>query len=442
MSDRALLAEGARVDAPVRSRRLMLIGLTLIYTLNYVDRQIVTILQEPIKAEYRLQDWQLGLLTGAAISLFYTAASIPIANLVDRGVRRVHLIAVITALWSILTALCGVTRSYGEFIIARMGVGLAEAGFAPAGHSLISDLYPQRQRPAAMGIFALGVPLGIMFGLSIGGTIAQWYDWRTALLIVGLPGLFIALAFRLLGREPVRGASDQGQRAPIERVGIVAAWRVLIRRPGYVHILLGSSGSALACSGVLAWLPSFLIRVHGMSLSHVGMALGLLTGIAGLVGTSAGGWQAGRLGVRGLHAMLWVPIAALILAIPLFILALLVSDGWLTLGLLVLPVTLTYLWSAPSIALVQSLAPVSMRATASAIYIALSNLIGVAGGPLIVGIASDVLSGWTGSAAQGLRWALVLSSLLLLWGIAHWVLAMRALERGSFPEARNAPAHP
>lgn len=423
-----------------RQRALMLAMLTLIYALNYLDRQIVVILQEPIKREYHLQDWQLGLLTGASISILYTAMGIPIARWIDRGVHRVRLIAAITVIWSVMTVLCGYTRSFGQFVIARMGVGLAEAGFTPAAHSMLSDLYPLRKRPAAMGVFAIGVSLGIMGGLSVGGIIAQRYDWRTALFVCGLPGILIALLFGLIAREPVRGATEADPAATAEeRLSFSEAIAVLWRRKAYVHITLGSAATSFALAAMYAWFPSFLIRVHGMSLAEAGLGLGLLIGATGFIGTLLGGWQAARLGRQGLQGMLWAPIGGILLSIPLFVVALTVGSGMSTLGLLALPLILTGLWTAPAIALTQSLAPVRARATASAIYIVASNLIGVSLGPIASGLMSDIFARWTGSEATGLRWALIVSAMLLTWGVVHWALAAWALRREG-PQGAIMPA--
>jgi len=201
-----------------RRARVMLILLTVIYALNYLDRQIVVILQEPIKADFGLLDWQLGMVTGGAFGLFYTLMGIPIANWIDRGVNRVRLTACLTALWSAMTIVCGLSANFGQFLVARMGVGLAEAGFTPNAHSLISDLYILRKRPQAAGIFALGLPIGIMAGLSIGGIIAQMTGWRTALFVAGAPGLIAAIAFAFLAHDPARGATDdQGARRTARR---------------------------------------------------------------------------------------------------------------------------------------------------------------------------------------------------------------------------------
>lgn len=413
-------------------RTLMLVMMTLIYALNYLDRQVVVILQEPIKADYQLLDWQLGLLTGASISLLYTAFSIPIARYVDRGLHRVRLIASITALWSILTAACGLTRSFGQFIVARMGVGMAEAGFAPASHSLLSDLYPVRQRPWAMGIFSLGIPIGIMTGMAVGGIVAQMYNWRTALLVVGLPGILVAVAFAFLAREPARGESDVepgGANVKVEPMDFGVAIKALWRRPAYVHVVLGSAAASFASTAIFSWTPSLLIRVHEMSLSEVGLGLGLLSGLSGLIGTSLGGWQAAKLGARGLHAMLWLPIAGLAISIPIFIAAFYASSGMAMLLTMFVPLVLVALWTAPSIALTQSLAPLAARATASATYIVTANVIGVALGPIVIGLLSDIFAQSTGDTGTGLRWALTVAALIFIWSIVHWSLAVRALKR-------------
>jgi predicted MFS family arabinose efflux permease len=408
----------------------MLLMLAFIYSLNYLDRQIVVILQEPIKADFGLADWELGLLTGGAFGLFYTAMGIPIAHIIDRGFNRVRLIAGFAAIWSLMTALCGLTRNFSQFFVARMGVGLAEAGFAPAAHSLISDLYPPRERSAAAGLFAVGVPVGVMAGLSIGGVVAQATDWRTALLLAGVPGLLVAIIFPLLAREPIRGGMDQDEGTAPGRTSFLQGLRILARRRAFVHVITGSAAIAFAQTGIAAWLPSFLIRNHGMNLAQAGLSLGLLTGICGAIGTWAGGWQGTRLARSGLHMMLWLPIAGVLLCAPLYVAVLNMASGPGALTLLALPIILGALWTAPSIALTQSLAPVAMRARASAVYIVAANLIGVSMGPLVAGLLSDwfaVLHG--GNSALGLRDALVSITAFFLLGALHWALAARALRR-------------
>lgn len=430
-ADRPIVQDVARQGAVNAKSTLMLVMLTVIYAFNYLDRQIVLVLQEPLKTEFTLQDWQLGLLTGGSISLFYTTLSIPIARVVDRGIHRVRMIAAITVLWSVLTAAGGITRSYVQLFTARMGVGMAEAGYTPAAHSLLSDLFPAKQRPAAMGVFATGVPIGMMLGLVLGGYIAQHYGWRSALLIVGMPGVLVGFAFLFLAREPVRGESEE--HAPPENIGKVGfkqALSELWHRPAYVHVVLASAAASFVQMGVLSWLPPFLGRVHHMSLSEIGFQLGIVLGCTGLFGTWFGGWLAAHLGKRGMHAMLWAPIIGLTISIPFHIMAFMAVDKYLTIGLLVIPMITVAFWTAPSIAVTQSLAPVATRATASAVYIVGANVIGVAMGPIFAGILSDVLNSVTGNEAQGLRLSLIVMSVLMVWSITHWLIAARYLRKG------------
>ena len=414
-------------------RTAILLMLTFIYSLNFLDRQIIVILQEPIKADFKLADWQLGLLTGGAFGLFYTSMGVPIAHLIDRGVNRVRLIAMFTACWSILTAVCGLTRGFGGFFAARMGVGLAEAGFAPAAHSLISDLYTPRERPAAAGLFAVGVPVGVMAGLSIGGIVAQATDWRTALLFAGAPGILIALIFPFIAREPVRGGTEDASLEPDDTqkpLTFLQGLRVLAQRRAFVHLIAGTAAMTFGQMGIATWLPSFLIRSHGMSLAHVGIGLGLLTGVCGAIGTWFGGWQGTRFSKSGLHTVLWLPIAGMLVSIPLYILAFSMSEGISVLLVLIPSYIVGAFWAAPSIALTQSLAPVSMRARASAVNIVAANLIGVSMGPLVAGILSDAFAYLRGGdAALGLRDAMMFMTLFLAVGAWQWTLAARALQR-------------
>ncbi len=411
----------------------MLLMLAFIYSLNYLDRQIVVILQEPIKADFGLADWELGLLTGGAFGIFYTAMGVPIAHVIDRGVNRVRLIAVFTAAWSIMTAVCGLARGFGQFFVARMGVGLAEAGFTPAAHSLISDLYPPRERSAAMGLFAVGVPVGMMVGMIVGGIVAQVTDWRTALLLAGVPGVLVAILFPFIAKEPLRGASDlptgRAQTMP-DQLSFLAGLRILARRRAFVHVIAGSAAFAFAQMGIGTWLPSFLIRSHGLNLAEAGIGLGLVIGICGAVGTWLGGWQGTRFGRTGMHAIVWFPIIGMILCVPLYLLAFNVGSGSFALLLLIPASVVGALWTAPSIALTQSLAPVAMRARASAVYIVAANLIGVSMGPLVTGVLSDWFAGLHGGdSALGLRDAMMVLTLFMFWGAGHWVYASRLLKR-------------
>ncbi len=417
--------------APVHPRRkAALFLLTGLYTLNFLDRQIILILQEPIRMEFGLQDWHLGLLTGGAFGLFYTAMSIPIAHMLDRGANRVKMIAIMVAVWSLMTAFCGIARNFVQLLIARMGVGLAESGFTPASHSLLSDLYSPRERPQAMGVFVLGTPIGAMIGMALGGYLAEAMSWRVALLIAGIPGILIAILMPLIVREPARGASEVNRPATAaEPVPFLAALQSLFRRPAFVHVIMASAVCAFVQMGMLAFLPSLLVRVHGLSLTTTGLVLGLLSGICGTAGTYLGGWQATRMGGKGLHRMIYIPALGLAIAAPIYAAMLFAPTATLAIALLVLPMALVTLWSAPSIALTQSLAPVPIRARASAVYIVCANLLGVSMGPMAAGALSSWFASFTPDAGVALRNALLVMLCLYAWAITHWLLAARAIRR-------------
>jgi len=411
-------------------RRLTLFLLAVIYLLNFLDRQIILILQEPIRHEFGLSDTQLGLMTGGAFGLLYTSLGLPLARWLDRGVVRVRFIAGITALWSLMTIICGVSRNFPQLFLVRMGVGMAEAGFTPAAHSLLSDMYAPRDRPQAIGLFAISVPIGSMAGLAIGGMVAQAHDWRVALFVGGVPGLLVALLFAIVAREPDRGGMDSPATGPATpQIGTMRSIALLMRRAAFRHIVFSASVCGFAQAGIAAWLPSFLIRVHGMPIGQVGIMLGLLLGLCGVIGTYAGGWQATRMARAGEHRMLLLPMAGALASIPLLIWALAAPSGTDVALRLIVPLILGGLWTAPSIALTQNLAPVTMRAQASALYVICANLIGVSMGPLAVGLLSDVLAGRSGDAGQGLRQALVIATAALLWGALHHALAIRAMAR-------------
>ncbi|MCP1470351.1 putative MFS family arabinose efflux permease [Sphingobium sp. OAS761] len=412
-------------------RRAMLFMLCFIYMLNYLDRQIIVILQEPIKHEFQLQDWHLGLLTGAAFGFFYTIMGVPIAQIVDRGINRVRMLSGLLAIWSAMTAICGLSRGYAHFFMARMGVGLAESGFTPTAHALISDLYPPAERPRALGVFSVGIPFGVMAGLSIGGLVAAYSDWRTALFVAGAPGIVAAILFWLFAREPMRGAMDRQQKEDGHKALIPfgQALKLLLRRASFVHVTIATAVTSFVEAGMMAWIPSYLIRSHGLPLSQVGPSMGLIAGAGGVIGTMFGGWQATRFGRNGMDRTLWLPVVGLLLCIPLYATVFYVDSGRLALGMLLLPTIFGAFWTAPAIALTQNLAPVATRARAAAVRIVAANLIGVSAGPLVCGMLSDHFGKAYGAPSIGLRMALMVFAGLFAWAAVHWLVTVRALQR-------------
>lgn len=411
-------------DAPIRSQaRSYALGMLLIvYVFNFIDRQIISILQEPIKAEFGLADWQLGLMTGVAFAIFYTALGLPIARLADRGVPRVRIISVALALWSLATAICGAAQNFVQLLLARLAVGVGEAGCSPSALSIIADLYRREERGFAMGVYALGIPIGSMLGLMFGGWIADALGWRAAVALVGLPGVALAGLFAMTVREPIRATVARNVELPLRNT-----LAVMLKKPAYRQLLVGGSIASVVSAGVALWFPPFFMRSHGMTIAEVGFSWGLVAGAAGVVGGLGGGWLIDRLGKRDPRMALYLPAAALLVAFPFFIAALTAHSAHAALLYLILPIAMNSAWLASFMALGQSLSPLSMRATIAAFGALVTNLVGIGAGPLMLGAASDFFAAQTGSAAEGLRWALMIAGGGYLWAAAHFFLAAKTL---------------
>jgi predicted MFS family arabinose efflux permease len=420
----------ARGHTP-RATRYALGMLTLAYAFNFIDRQILVILQESIKQEMGLLDWQLGLLSGFAFALVYVTAGIPIAYWADRGSRR-NVIALAVAVWSGMTALSGLAQSYLQLLLARVGVGLGEAGGSPPAHSMISDFYPPERRASALGFYSAGLHFGIVLGFLIGGAIEEWLGWRAAFMAVGLPGVVFAAVFVLTVREPVRGRWETGQ---------VAAWRpgfgetvaTLRQFRSFWWIAVGCGLTAFGGYGVGNFLPPFMVRIHGLEGVQLGLVMAIGGGGAGLVGTWFGGRAADALGVRDRRWYLWLPAVASALALPLLVPLLLWDrlSGVVPLMVVVTALTNTYL--GPCLATCHALVPPAMRALASAILFFILNLIGLGLGPVTAGALSDLFSDRWG--VEGLRYALLCTGFISATGIAALLMAARCLpadlERGA-----------
>lgn len=403
-----------------RYRWLVLVVLTIVYTFNFIDRQILVILQEPIKAELGLSDAQLGILTGFSFALIYVCAGIPIAWLADRSNRR-NIIAGSLALWSGMTALSGMVSSYGQLVLARLGVGLGEAGGSPPAHSMISDYFPPEQRGTALSFYTAGIYLGILFGFAGGGYIAETYGWRNAFFIVGIPGLFFAVIVLLLVREPLRGRWDLGQSA--RKSSLNETMTTLKQRQAFWWIAFGCAMTSFVAYGNGNFFPSYLIRSHGFSIAEVGFALGLVSGVAGAIGTFMGGFLADRWGRKDKRWYVWIPIVGNCLAIVPMAYAIVSKDATLVLLVLFPANILNSLYLGPSIAMCQTLVSPSMRAMASAILFFILNMIGLGLGPVVVGLLSD--SFVTTFGDNNLRYAMLCTLVLGLSGTACFAMAAR-----------------
>lgn len=407
-------------------RRYMLIILMVSYAINIVDRQILAILIVPIKAELGLSDTSIGFLTGFAFAIFYATAGLPIALLADRY-NRTKLIAAALTLWSGMTALSGFAQNFAHLALARIGVGVGEAGGSPPAHSIIADLYKPEKRSTALAIYGLGIPIGTLIGLGLGGWISQHYGWRVALFAVGAPGLVLAGVIALTFREPPRPpipANTRGDKAP----SLIYAIKHMANTPVIVHIAIGGSLITAFGAALVAWTPTYLARTHGMELQTIGLYLGLVAGIPGAVGMFLGGALADRFGARRAGWYLWTVAAALALMTPSAAASFLAPTAAWSLALFVAPFTFgVFFYQAASFAQVQNHVDGRMRAMAAAIMLFVFNLFGQGAGPQIVGFASDALAGALGD--QALKAALSGFSIVAVWAAAHYFRAGQLLER-------------
>ncbi len=382
-------------------RAYVLGALLVVYTFNFIDRVLVGVLNEPIKNAFNLSDAQMGWLGGPAFAILYTFLGIPIARLAERF-NRVTIISVAVAVWSGMTAVCGLAGNYWQLLLARIGVSVGEAGCSPPAHSLISDYFPLNRRASALSIYALGIPLGSLFAAVAGGYIAEEIGWRQAFLLLGLPGVVIAVIFKLTVREPPRYSAAE---APKETVTFGEALRTMAAKRSFLFIAMGGALTSFVGYGIGQFLSSFFIRTHELSLTEAGLIFGVLAGVASAIGTLAGGWIADRIGDRDKRWFCWISAAGVAVAAPIYALGLSVESLSLAVVLIAVPSVLNSLWLGPTFATTQNLAPPHMRATASALLLFLLNIIGYGGGPVAVGYLSDFLIGINfGDAAGGLTY--------------------------------------
>lgn len=402
------------------TRRYVLGVLVLVYTFNFIDRQILSILLEAIKADLLLSDQALGFLSGFAFAAFYSTMGIPIAIWSDRGNRR-NLIAIALSVWSIMTALSGLAQNFWHLALARIGVAIGEAGGSPPSHSLISDYYPPRKRATALGIYALGIPFGIMFGLFLGGWINEAFGWRKAFFIVGLPGIILALVVRFTITEPERGISENKQDQKDDKPSVKETFRYLLSKPAFVQISIANSLAAFVGYGVITWYPAFLIRTHELGTAEIGLWLGLIMGLVGGAGMYLGGFLSDKFGSQDTRWYLWTPGVILVATVPFGIAGYIAENLVLVLVWFAPTILAGNFWQATSFAQVQTMAQLRMRSMASAILLFLINIIGLGFGPWAVGILSDVLQPIYGK--DSLRWSLCFFSLLNIWAGYHFYRA-------------------
>lgn len=420
---------GETVSFTKTYRQYVLGVLLFVYIFNFIDRQILAILAQSIKEDMGLSDTQIGALSGVAFGIFYATLGIPIARLADRY-SRVNIISICLAIWSGMTALSGAATNFWQLLVARIGVGIGEAGGSPPSHSLIADYFPVSERSSALGIYAIGVPVGILFGNLLGGWINEFFGWRLAFLVVGLPGILLAIVLKMTVKEPPRGHSEAGRSmSDADQVPFTQVLKTMWAFKSFRQLSLGAGTQAFVGYGAIAWMPAYLIRTHDMSSGEVGTALGLIIGIAGGVGSFLGGYLADRWGVKDVRWYMWIPAFGFLAAVPTSIAMYSIDSLWLILALYVIPAFAVNLYTGPTFGMTQSLAPLAMRASASALLLFIINIIGLVFGPTAVGMLSDVFQVTFGMPdTESLRWALGLCSLVYLISFYNFMQAAKHLK--------------
>lgn len=398
--------------------------LLAVFARNFMDRQILGVLMPAIREELRVSDTLLGLLAGPSFALFYTTLGIPLAILADRR-SRTRLITASVAGFSAMTAASGLAANFSQLVLARMGVGIGEAGTNPASHALIADLYGPRGRSAAMGIFALGPQAGTFLAFVLGGWLSQRWGWRAAFLAMGLSGLVLSGLVGLTLEEPARRPETSGPGRPASRSPLAAA-RAMWACPALRHVLLGASLASAVGYAILAWAPSVLVRSHGFGSAAAGAILAIILGGVGAAGTYLGGRLADGLSGRDPRSPVWVVALALAVSAPLWVMAYFVREPGGALALMIVPALLAGVFLGPTFALVQTLVEPDRRAVSAALLLFVANLVGHGLGPLAVGVLSDALEPRLG--ADSLRYALAAGSVLGAWAAFHYAWAGRTLK--------------
>ncbi|MBN8814337.1 MAG: MFS transporter [Sphingomonas sp.] len=388
--------------------------LMLVSTLNFLDRQIASILAEPIKRELLLSDTQIGLMTGLAFSAFYTIVGIPIARYSDRpSTNRSRLIAIMLAIWSTMTALCGLAQNFGQLLAARIGVGAGEAGCTPPSHSLISDSYPLAQRPQALAFYGMGLPLGSLLGLSLGGLLADAFGWREAFLILGLPGIALGLVvWRYVPEPRTVWAKFERDAMPAEHVppSFKDLFAELMASRAFLLLMAAFTLGSFLSYGKGVWQAVFMIRIHHLSPGVAGVTLGLVAGIGTGVGAWAGGWCASRYGAKNRKHILTVVVMGLIASVPLSLIAYSAPDWRVAAFFLLAGAVASGLSYGPVFTCLQGIVRPSSRGGATAVFLLVQNLVGLGFGPLLFGVLSDAITPWAGG--QSVRYVLYAAALL------------------------------
>lgn len=415
------------IPTVTRRAHLSLALLALVYIFSYIDRQVISILIEPIKREFGVSDTAMGMLTGLAFALLYAGLGVPVGKLADRGNRR-NIVAVCCALWSVATLACGLVPRFWMLVIARMSVAIGEAGGMAPSIALVSDLYPKERRSLVITLFMMGPHLGVLIGLALGGWIAQQYGWRATFVWFGAPGMLLAALVWRLVREPRRGAFE----APAPADAGPSRMLALLAVPAFRNVCLACGVAGIAGYGYGVWTPSFLVRSHGMTIAHAGLVFGVTSGVGAIIGALLSGLLCDKLVRRDPRWQLGLPMLGVALCIPAALAFFLwPSGGYWMLGALKVPHPIAFAfifalfaswWPALSYSATSHMVPAHQRSTAAATLNLFMTLFGLGIGPMAIGFLSDRFVPLYGQ--QGLRYALASAMCLMAFSVLLYGLAM------------------
>lgn len=431
----------------VTNPHVCLAFLVVLMMFNILERSLLGLLAQPIKMELELSDLQLGVLGGFAFALFYSVMGIPIAWICDRT-NRVNLVAICGVLWSVVTALCGVAHNFWQLLLFRSGVGVGEAGYAPAAYSLISDSYPPDKRPIAIGIFGMSAPLGTMAGAAIGGWVAHTIGWRYSFLLIGLASVPVALLFRVFVAEPPRGQFDAVHDESNKPVSLRDGLKILLKKPSYIHLVIGQTLLTFFGIGQSVWMAAFLMRNYNLHLAELGTIVGLTAGLGATAGSFLGGMLARSLTARNVAWYGWIQSCSVFLAAPIFVIGFLQPTWMAALPFLLVGSTCAQLCVPVTFGAIQNMVGSGMRGMSVAVLMFFGVLIGAGGGPVFVGWLSDKLGAMAfgnpdfvslcahsvqtscaHASALGLKYGLIASSAWGIWASLHFFLAARTMHR-------------
>jgi len=418
-----------------KSYRNFVLGiLTLVYVFSFVDRQIVNILGSYIIEDLGLSDTQFGALSGIAFATIFVTFGIPLARWADVGIRR-NVIAVSLVTWSVMTALCGSAQNFLQLFAARAGVGIGEAGCSPPSHSMISDIFSAKERSTALSIYSLGVYGGLLIGFTAGGYLASYYGWRMTFVVVGLPGVALAIFVRIFIKEPPRGMAEN-RKDNVEVPTFTSVLKLLWQRASFKHIAIGCGLHTFVGYGFGSFMPIFLTRVHHVPIESIGLWLGLVLGLGGMLGTFAGGYLSDKLSNKtgDVRWQIRVPMLSTLVAIPFYWVTFLYMDnGFGAVLSWFIPSCIGGMFLGPCISMTHGMVGLRMRALASAILFFALNLIGLGLGPLFTGFLSDVLKPQFGE--ESIRYAMASVVFVNVWCAYHYYLALPTLKS----DLENAP---